>query len=105
MTVVYVWTCVCLWHVFFIKCSPNVSSLMFLIAQVDFVGHHPNPKFVRGAPYGQATAAVSKLRNTRVAMISIKPPPLAAMKQEKKKRAGVCVCVASRMSCNYDQIV
>lgn len=54
------------------------------------MGHLPNPKFERGAPYGQATAAVSKLRNARVAMISIKPPPVAAVKPEKKKRIGGC---------------
>lgn len=36
--------------------------------QVDFLGHVPNPKFVRGRPYGEATAAVAGLRHTRVAV-------------------------------------
>jgi hypothetical protein len=71
------------------RCAVYVLSF----EQVDFVGHLPNPKLTRGAPFGQATAAVSKLRNTRVPMISIKPSPLAAVKQERKKRAGEALLV------------
>uniref|UniRef100_A0A7S3VSI1 PAN2 UCH domain-containing protein n=2 Tax=Dunaliella tertiolecta TaxID=3047 RepID=A0A7S3VSI1_DUNTE len=63
-------------------------SILKQVRQVDFIGHHPNPKYVRGAPYGQATAAVAQLRNMRVPMVSIKPPPVAANKSEKKKRTG-----------------
>ena len=41
------------------------AALLKEVRQVEFVGYVANPKYKRGAPPGEATAAVAALRNMR----------------------------------------